>query len=145
MNANAIFNELNAINGCRIVAIEYVSDAKMNKRGNPLANFNVTKHVKMTCQFGYNYQNAVNNRAEKNGENRDFVADTLPWGSWLVPNKFISHNGDIYVRFYGMKNAAAVVTYYVDGQPATPAEIDIIKRFTPMRKESALRHQTSAY
>ena len=91
MTTNEIFNVLNNINGCKIVAIEYTADVRMNKRGNPLASFHVTKTVKMTAQFGYNYQNAVNNRAEKNGNERDFVADSLPWGEWLVPNKFISN------------------------------------------------------
>lgn len=137
MTTNEIFNVLNNINGCKIVAIEYTADVRMNKRGNPLASFHVTKTVKMTAQFGYNYQNAVNNRAEKNGNERDFVADSLPWGEWLVPNKFISNGGEIYVRFYAMKNGTATINYFIDGNPASEAEIAIIRQFTPARKESA--------
>ena len=126
-----IFNKLNAIEGCKIVAIEYISDVKLLKRGNPLAATNVTKTVKMTAQFNYSYQNAVNNRLERAGAEADFVAESLPWGSWLVPNKFIEKDGIIYVRFYSMKNGAASVSYFVNGEPASEAEIAIIKQFTP--------------
>lgn len=132
-----IFNKLNAIEGCKIVAIEYISDVKLLKRGNPLAAANVTKVVKMTAQFNYNYQNAVNNRLERAGAEDNFVAESLPWGSWLVPNKFIEKDGIIYVRFYSMKNGVATVSYFVDGAPASEAEIAIIKQFTPTTKASA--------
>ena len=137
MIANTIFNALNTIKGCKIVAIEYSGEVKLLKRGNPLASANVTKITKITAQFGYSYENAVNNRLQRAGAENDFTADSLPWGTWLVPNKFIEYKGSVYVRFYSMKNGQASVQYFVNGQPASEAEIAIIKQFTPVRKESA--------
>ena len=134
---SVIFNALSTIKGCKIVNIEYSGEVKLLKRANPLAAANVTKITKMTCQFGYCYEKAVNNRLERAGAEANFVAKSLPWGSWLEPNRFIEYKGAIFVRFYSLKNGRASVRYYIDGKPASEAEIAIIKKFTPVRKESA--------
>lgn len=133
---NAIYNTLANLKGNNFIAVATLTDAKMNKRNNPLAG-RVMKLTEAVYQFGYSYENAVNNRLEKQGDERNFTTDSLPWGSWIVPNKFIAHNGEIYVRFYTTASNRPKVTYFVDNRLATAEEIEIIKSFTPAPKENA--------
>ena len=53
----------------------------MRKTNNPFNGHKVQKLTIQTLQFGYNYENAVNNRIE----DKTFVADPLKWGEWLIP------------------------------------------------------------
>lgn len=133
---NTIYNTLNALKGNNFIAVATLTEAKMNKRNNPLAG-RVMKLTESVYQFGYSYENAVNNRLEKQGDERTFTTDSLPWGNWIVPNKFIAHNCEIYVRFYTAANNQPKITYFVDNRLATAEEIEIIKAFTPAPKESA--------
>lgn len=64
-------------------------------------------------QINANYENAVNNRIE--GEEK-FVAEKLPWGEWLVPNKIITHKGKYYLRLYVTKSCKKETTWYINGE-----------------------------
>ena len=67
-------------------------------------------------QINANYENAVNNRLPKgDGNGEKFVAEKLPWGEWLVPNKVIVHNGKHYLRLYVTKSVKKSTSYYLDG------------------------------
>lgn len=134
---STVLGILSLAKGCTFVSVTIVSDAKMNKKGNPLAG-RVTKIADYNCQFGYSYENAVNNRIAKQGGNANFEAQSLPWGEWVrgYENRIISHKGEYYVRFYLAKGCKAEIRYLIDGRPATAEEISIIKSFTPARKPS---------
>ena len=108
----------------------------MRKTGNPLADAKVEKLVSKTCQFGYSYENAVNNRLDKVGVTEDFKADSLAWGEWLIPNKVITHKGKFYGRFYTMQNAECTTIYFVNGRVANPSELAIIEQFAYESGES---------
>ena len=64
-------------------------------------------------QINANYENAVNNRID--GDEK-FVAEKLPWGEWLVPNKVIVHKGKHYLRLYVTKSVKKTTSYYLDGE-----------------------------
>ena len=132
-----ILGALSLAKGCTFVSVTIVSEAKMNKKGNPLAG-RVIKIADYNCQYNFNYENAVNNRIAKQGGNGNFEAQSLPWGEWVrgYENRIIAHKGEYYVRFYLAKNCKAEISYLVDGRPATAEEIVIIKAFTPARKPS---------
>ena len=131
----AIYNALNGIKGNKIIALTYAKAVKTLKSC-PI-NGEITKVTNMVCQFGYSYENAVKNRINKaGGDPENFQAETLPWGNWIVPNKFIEHNGAIYARFYTMKNGKSESTYYINGETASAAETEIIKQFLPKRSTS---------
>ena len=100
ISEKGLFALLAGLNGATIVTITTRTEAKMNKRGNPLAGHKVEKLTVVNCQFGYNYENAVNNRLEKIGAGTKFKTETLPWGVWEITNKVILHNGERYARFY---------------------------------------------
>ena len=136
MNTKELAQMLINLNGATICNLTYITDAKLLKRGNPLKDCKVDKIESLVCQFGYNYQNSVNNRLEKQGDEREFVADSLPWGKWIVVNKIIEHNGELYARFYVMQGGKREVLYLVNNEIATSAQVEVIKQFTPARKES---------
>lgn len=141
---STILNVLKNVKGCKFANVVYMSDVKMKKTNNPLASAQVVKVCKVDVQFGYNYQNAVNNRLEKAGEIADFVAEKLPWGQWIVPNRFIENKGTIYVRFYRVKNHKTDnLGYLVDGQIATAEQIKIIEEFKQV-SYSASKAQSAA-
>ena len=118
---------------CTIINVIANTEVKMNKTNNPYFG-RVTKLSIERMQFGYSYQNAVNNRLDKVGEEKDFIADKLVWGEWLYPNKVITHKGALYMRTYNMKNAEYRCFYMVDGRKATPQEI---AEFTPFIQKSS--------
>lgn len=136
ISSSNLISMMSNIKGATICTIETETTPKMNKKGNALYG-RVRKVSRGQFQFGYNYENAVNNRLEKQGDERTFEAQSRPYGTWVVPNKVAEHNGTIYLRFYKMSNQTAQETYFVDGRPATAEEIDIIKFFTPASKPSA--------
>lgn len=134
---SVVLGTLSLAKGCTFVSVTIASEAKMNKKGNPLIG-RVVKISEYNCQFGYNYENAVNNRLIKQGSNSNFEAQSLPWGEWVrgYENSIIAHKGEYYVRFYLAKGCKAEIRYLVDGRPATAEEIGVIKAFTPARKPS---------
>ncbi len=124
----SFIKDLKEFKGCSFCNIVYQSDVKAPKK---LGLGEVKKVVELNAQFNYDYETAVNNRLEKQGKARSFNANSLPYGSWLYPNKVIEYNkgGEtlLYVRFYGVKNHYPDATYYVNGRPATDSEVATIK------------------
>jgi hypothetical protein len=116
------------IKGATICTIVSATEPKMRKTANPYVG-RVTKLTKCQYQFGYNYQNAVNNRLAKEGKEPNFTTDARKWGVWVVPNKVAEHKGEFYLRFYTMENATPKVVYLVDNRLATPEEVAEIKSF----------------
>lgn len=121
---------LESVSGCQFGSIEYISEGGIPKK---VINGVVTKLVKAQIQFNYSYENAVNNRLEKQGNEGSFEADKLPWGEWLIPNKIITHKGSLYVRYYDYVGANKDSNWFVNGTPATDEELD--KIFTYLRSK----------
>lgn len=123
-----LFDILANINAASFVSVISATEPKLLKRGNPLAGAKVVKLTKAVLQFGYSYENAVNNRTEE-----EFKAEGLPWGKWVegFENKILEHNGELYARFYEKKNDHREVIYLVNGEIASEEEVAIIKQFTP--------------
>jgi hypothetical protein len=125
---NTLIETIKNLKGCKIATITYQTIVKLPKKYG--IDGVVTKTAKMQCQLNYDYRNAVNNRLEKQGDEREFVAQSLPWGQWVEGqvNKLIEHKGDeLYLRIYIMKNAKSEKAYFVNGVPATQEQISIIK------------------
>lgn len=123
-NQLSFIKDLASEKGCTFCNIIYKSDMKAPKK---LGLGKVEKVVELNGQFNYDYETAVNNRLEKEGKPRSFNAQSLPWGTWLYPNKVIENKGLFYVRFYCVKNHYPDVEYIVNGRPATESEVATIK------------------
>lgn len=132
---NNILAVLNTISNGTFVGVHSLTEPKMRKTNNPFNGHRVQKLTIQTLQFGYNYENGVNNRL--NG-GTTFVAEPLKWGEWLVPNKVITHKGKLYARFYKVDNGTpANVTYLIDGVIATEEQEQVIKSFLVAPSSSA--------
>ena len=112
--------------GSKIATLTYLSSISGTKK---LVGGNATKRVHTQVMLGWGYENSVNNRLQAQGDERTFVAEKLPYGEWVkgMENKVIMHKGEFYMRAYKMNNAKYVVEYFVNGIPATAAQVSLIK------------------
>lgn len=144
---SSLLNLVKGVKGNQFISMCYISAPSMNKAQKAairaLSGADESAVIeKRTCgQFAVNYvyQNAVNNRGEKEqGAPIDFVAAPLSWGEWVegLVNKVITHKGELYLRFYGLKNGKVENAYFVGGVPATEAQVALIKQFTDRPIES---------
>jgi hypothetical protein len=98
----------------------------------------VTKVVSKIVQLNFSYENAVNNRLAREGKDKDFEAQKLPWGEWFVANKIIAHKGKFYLRYYDINNGNVLnKAYFVNGKPATEDELAIIKEYEKSTNKSS--------
>lgn len=139
MEIQKLINDIKNLKGCKLAHIEYTSVVKLPKKLGITGT--VTKFVSGSVQLNYNYQNAVNNRLEKSGESRDFVADKLPWGEWETPNKVILHKGNYYLRYYAHKNSGMQVTYFVDDRMTTTEELAIINTYNQSKVKGSAKQE----
>lgn len=123
MTIEEFVNFMANIKGCQFVNVVACADAKMNKRNNPYYG-RVQIVSESQKQVNYSYENAVNNRLDKQGIETDFVADSLPWGVWKYANKIIEHNGEVYLRTYSVKGGNYKKHYLLDGKIATDDEVN---------------------
>lgn len=136
INSNSILAVLNTIKNGTFVGVHSLTEPKMRKTNNPFNGHLVQKMTIQTLQFGYSYENAVNNRIDGSGET--FVAEPLKWGEWLIPNKVITHKGKLYARFYKVdNNTEPNVVYLIDGVIATEEQEETIKSFLVSSSPSA--------
>ena len=109
-----------------IATIILQGEHKMNKRGNPLAGRVTRNHRLVVTVAGRDsYRNALEERGEKP------VGNKAPWFRWerdgIVANV---KTGELYLA--ALPTAAKRETnYLVDNRPATEAEIETIRAFTP--------------
>ena len=142
--ASEFVNVMNNITSCQFCSLSYTTDIDhINKKlAGGRSNTYYGRVSSLTdisgLQFNANYEKAVNNRLPKgDGEGEKFVAESLPWGTWLVPNKTITHKGATYLRLYQTKATNKEVTFILDGAVVTdPAIIKDIKAAFRPAKES---------
>ncbi len=117
------------IKGCKIATLSYQTDVKLPKKYG--IDGVVTKVVSMSVQINYNYENAVNNRLDRQGDTRIFSTQKLPWGQWVKgqENKLIEHKGELYLRYYLMKNTKSDKAYFVNGVSATQEQVATIQMY----------------
>lgn len=115
--------------------IEYEAEEKLPKKLG--IGGIVTKHVVGCVQMRYTYENAVNNRLEKQGDERNFVAQSLKWGRWFVHNLFIEHKGEVYLRYYTFQGENLHTTYFVNGLTATKEQEQLIRAYKANKETSS--------
>jgi hypothetical protein len=113
------------------------SDHKMNKRGNDLHG-----RVKKLSAWGFDtngdYARKVNLQREREGLEMDF--ESLPTWAEKVNDIIYRHKTEtekLYMSVFPTSNFGSFVEYFVDGRPATDAEMAIIKQFTPEKSDSS--------
>lgn len=131
-------NIIRSVESCQFANLMYVTDGGIPQKvlGKGVV---VTKLVRTDCQMNYSYQNAVNNRLEKQGDERTFKAESLPWGSWVEgqENKLIEHKGVLYLRYYEVKNAHIESLWFVDGKLANAEQFSAIMNYLSSKKKGS--------
>ncbi len=101
-----------SVGGAHFVGLKATIDARANK---PFKG--ITKTVRTVGLVGANYESAVIREGDRQGADASrFVADSRPWGEWLIPNKIATHKGEFYLRTQSTpgqrrKQAARVLCY----------------------------------
>ena len=135
-NTYSVISLMSCMRGNKIVRISYETACRMNKGGRSGDNYlygRVTKRVETQVQLGLVYENAVNNRSEKESGVRQFETEGLKGKKWvngLYP--YILSNMDetqYYLRTYLMKNIIPDTEYLVDGRKATEEEMGVINQY----------------
>lgn len=130
VNISALVSMMSNLKGATICTLVTYTEPKMRKTNNPYFG-RVMKVSKCQYQFGYDYENAVNNRLKAQGLTPTFKTSERKWGEWVVVNKVAVHKDELYLRFYTMENAKPTTAYLVDNRLATPEEVAEIKTFIP--------------
>jgi hypothetical protein len=131
-----LFSLVKDIKGAQFAHIIYTADCGFPKKA---GLGNVTKIVETNVQLNYNYLSVVRKRIErKGGDPNAFTEEKLPWGTWEIVNKVITHKGERYLRYYAINDGnPASVTYFVDGVPASPKQVADIKAYLASKDKSS--------
>lgn len=136
VSATDLVKVVASLKGCQFVTVTTLSAPEMNKRGNAFYG-RVLKLERKYLQVNYGFENSCQNRQERSGVERTYVAEPLPWGTWEVYPRVIDHKGGKYIRFYMYNNAPKTeTTWLVDGREATAEEIAEFKPFIRVNKNS---------
>lgn len=112
----------------------------------------IVKEAEGVYSIGLIYENAVNNKLDREGFEKNFEAAPLKWGKWVPGSKiFLTHTSEgeteekTYVRLYMYPDnklcadCREVVYYKVlaDGSEVemSPAEFEVAKGFLPKEKK----------
>ena len=131
-----LISMIESVKGCQFANIMFVADGGIPKK---VINGNVLKVVNTRVQLNYSYENAVNNRLAKQGNEKTFVAQSLPWGSWVEgqENKLIEHKGNLYLRYYEYKGAEYRQMWFVDGVQADEEQFYAIMNYLESKKNKS--------
>ena len=133
-----LYNILSNLKGCQFASIITLTEVKIPKKWGIVGV--VTKRYEGEVQLNYTYENAVNNRLEKQGDERTFEAAPLQWGEWEIFNKIITHKGARYLRYYGCNTTKKPkVEYFINGRSATAEESEIIKAYEVSKRKPSAR------
>jgi hypothetical protein len=136
INHSQLIQKIAAIAGTVFCGLQTFTDAKA--KGYPHGT--IFKTVRSIGTIGANYQLAVEREANRQNVQTDFVAASLPWGQWLLPNKIISHKGSFYLRTQFTPNqrrtCEARILNYRD-ESGKFLSHDEVKPYLPAKRESA--------
>ena len=128
-----------------IVGIDSLTDSKARKTGNPFGT--IFKRTRCVAMVGAEYGKAVNRQGEREGFKAEFVADSLPWGEWLIANKVITHKGELYLRTQttaGMRRKRPAIVRYI-GEDGNPIAREKALEYVPASKGSAKQEKCGVY
>ena len=133
---------INEVNGSQFIGVTTRIPVEMRK-GRSKANRNPyygrVEIVKTrSLNFGWRgYEQNINARLEREGLDPNFKTEAMNGRRWLCYNKVEQNRYNesvLYVRFYTPKDNPFTYHYLVDGQDATPQQIE---EFTPWIVEKA--------
>lgn len=111
LTGNELVNMLSTeVRGTSIVTILSETEPEMRKTGNPFADKGIVKVQFLNGVIGYDYENAINKLAEKEGK-AEREAKPRKWGVLTEDRIFVTHKGNWYLR---MKVEKSTGKRYID-------------------------------
>jgi len=124
--------ELEGVRTCQPVSIDYESEVKMNKTGNPYHG-EIVKECSIHGLIGFIYRNSVNNQLGREDKELDFVPHQRTWGE--RQGVLVYHKGKVYVEIKAQGSTTPVYKY----KDGTPIDKELIEQYLP--KKSAPKTQ----
>lgn len=121
---------LNERGGACPVTILTHTEPKLLKTGNPFST--VVRVTRRNGFIGGSYENIVNNAQEKQGGERDFEAESLPWGQH-AGRFFITHKDNLYLKFFHQHGGVEGVDKWIADGVEVPVEQ--VQKFLPKHKD----------
>ena len=105
----------------------------------------ITVHKTEYVNIKLSYEAAVNRQRVREDNEPDFVADSLPWGEWMIPSLVIVNKGEYYLRYYEDMSAnwdKSDREWFCGKRPMSETEIVLWKtHFGPIIKEDSGRQE----
>ena len=134
MELNELINTIKSLNrkGGAFYGIETMTTPKLTKKNRTTkepTDFVVHIHAKFSCMLGISYENAVNNRREKMGEERNFEAQKPTGKHYIEGSNMILQADNNPEKFYLAVDKVGGVkrTYLINGREATAEEVEDLK------------------
>lgn len=126
--------------GAVIVGIDALTNAKAKKTGNPFGE--IFKASRGVAMVGADYGEAVKREGARQGatEAENFVAQSRPWGVWLVPSKVAENKGKLYLRTQSAPRQRKVSPWKVRSFRDASGKFlsaEEVKPFLPEKSDSA--------
>lgn len=117
-----------------------------------LEEFNSAKIIQessSSTQINIDYENAVNNRLENLGEERDFKAQKRSWGEYVegTNNCVVTHKDQLYLHCFQTNSEIGKSYKYFreDGSELTEKEVDVLKAEFLKEKREEIKSQDLSY
>lgn len=119
INRNQLLEIIASIPAGRICSLTTRKEANLKKRGNPYLMDEVIEIAQVNVLVNFDYSNAVNNRREKAGLERDFEPSPRKWGTHLkledYPKaKIVTHKDSLYADTQVLTRTSK--RYFINGQ-----------------------------
>lgn len=129
-------NVIESIRGVSFASIQSVTRLDMRKTGNPFAG-RVLKVSKFLAIVGnWSYKNSLINQANREEIETEFEIKPRKWGHRLSDSGIVLHNGKLYLECKIEKSLSSRIVFD-NGQYIPQSDIEIIRSFIPIRKESS--------
>ena len=107
----------------------------VQKMSNPYLG-RVYKITYNTVMLGASYEKSVNRELARNGEEEDFRAQELPFGTWFNKN-VVLHNGQFYLRYHFLRRKLNIVkTEYRMIEDDSLVDTSLLEPYFPPKKDS---------
>lgn len=128
---------VNETNGATFVT--FISKTKpIRRKGSDLFD-RVEKISRVNGQLNFDYEEAVNNKREKEGSTRDFQSSSRKWGTKLPNKSIVENNGKMYLHVRILKSLEEP-TYLLDGKQVDKT---IVESELPKKTSSATKQGVS--
>jgi hypothetical protein len=141
----------------KLISLKARTDARPNKKSRTLpkktlmemfGTNSVVKESELSVQINVIYENSVNNRLEKAGEERSFESTGMNYGRFLDGSKcLIEHDGKMKLRVYQTNSTIGKSSRYFkeNGAEFTPEEVEVLKEEFLSIKPEEIKSQGLSY